>query len=115
MELSADTNDRREGAMRPSASSSAHRHSGKSAAAALPNRLPVGASYVVEGRSGKNGRFQVSSRYVVLPGGRRINVPADFGQAGALPRPRASRTTRRVEIARPAAKKVLGRTGTTHR
>ncbi len=43
----------------------------------LPQRFPVGASYVVEGYGGDDGDLRVIARYVVLPGGRRINVPAD--------------------------------------
>jgi hypothetical protein len=46
----------------------------------LPKRFPVGATYVVEGRAGARGQLLVSSRYVVLPGGRRIDVSADFGK-----------------------------------
>ena len=45
----------------------------------LPKRFPIGAKYVVEGRGGKDGNLRVVSRYVILPGGRRINLPADFG------------------------------------
>jgi hypothetical protein len=41
----------------------------------LPHRFPVGATYVVEGYGGEEGHLRVISRYVVLPGGRRINVP----------------------------------------
>jgi hypothetical protein len=41
----------------------------------LPHRFPVGATYVVEGYGGEDGDLRVISRYVVLPGGRRINVP----------------------------------------
>jgi hypothetical protein len=41
----------------------------------LPRRFPVGATYVVEGYGGEDGDLRVISRYVVLPGGRRINVP----------------------------------------
>jgi hypothetical protein len=44
----------------------------------LPQRFPVGATYVVEGYGGGEGNLRVISRYVVLPGGRRINVSADF-------------------------------------
>src|ERR1700691_2953328 len=42
----------------------------------LPRRFPVGATYVVEGFGGAEGDLRVIARYVVLPGGRRINVPA---------------------------------------
>jgi hypothetical protein len=41
----------------------------------LPHRFPVGATYVVEGYGGEDGDLRVISRYVVLPGGSRINVP----------------------------------------
>ena len=41
----------------------------------LPHRFPVGATYVVEGYGGEDGDLRVISRYVVLPGGCRINVP----------------------------------------
>ena len=42
----------------------------------LPSRFPVGATYVVEGVGGAEGYLRVIARYVVLPGGRRINIPA---------------------------------------
>jgi hypothetical protein len=42
----------------------------------LPRRFPVGARYVVEGYGGEKGNLRVIARYVVLPGGRRINIPA---------------------------------------
>ena len=41
----------------------------------LPHRFPVGATYVVEGYGGEDGDLRVISRYVVLPSGRRIDVP----------------------------------------
>ena len=44
----------------------------------LPRRFPVGATYVIEGYGGEEGKLRVIARYVVLPGGRRINVPADL-------------------------------------
>ena len=40
----------------------------------LPRRFPVGAKYVVEGYGGDEGDLRVIARYVVMPGGRRINV-----------------------------------------
>ena len=43
----------------------------------LPERLPIGATYVVEGRGGAEGNFRTIARYLVLPSGQRINVPAD--------------------------------------
>jgi hypothetical protein len=39
---------------------------------------PVGAKYVVEGNGGEEGNLRVIARYVVLPGGRLINIPADL-------------------------------------
>ena len=42
----------------------------------LPRRFPVGAKYVVEGSGGEEGNLRVIARYVVLPSGRRINIPA---------------------------------------
>ena len=41
----------------------------------LPRRFPVGAKYVVEGYGAAEGQLRVIARYVVLPGGRRINLP----------------------------------------
>jgi hypothetical protein len=49
----------------------------------LPKKFPVGATYVVEGSGGEDGHLRVFSRYVVLPGGRRINIPADLGQSAS--------------------------------
>jgi hypothetical protein len=46
----------------------------------LPRRFPVGAKYVVEGYGGEKGNLRVIARYVVLPGGRRINVPTSLSQ-----------------------------------
>jgi hypothetical protein len=59
----------------------------------LPTRFPVGATYVVEGYGGEEGNFRVIARYVVLPGGRRINVPADLSSP---PAPRALAFRRRT-------------------
>ena len=49
----------------------------------LPRRFPVGAKYVVEGYGGEEGNLRLIARYVVLPGGRRINVPADLTNPAA--------------------------------
>jgi hypothetical protein len=45
----------------------------------LPKRFPIGTTYVVEGRGGEHGDLRVYSRYVVLPGGQRINLAGDSG------------------------------------
>jgi hypothetical protein len=58
----------------------------------LPER-PVGATYVVEGFGGEEGNFRVIARYIVLPGGHRINVPADLSSPLA---PRAAAFRRRA-------------------
>jgi len=43
----------------------------------LPKRFPIGARYVVEGRSDAHDMLRVLSRYVLLPDGRRIDVPVE--------------------------------------
>jgi hypothetical protein len=63
----------------------------------LPRSFPVGARYVVEGYGGENGDLQVSSRYVVLPDGKRINLLADGSTASA---PAPTRRTARGEVGR---------------
>jgi len=67
----------------------------------LPKRFPVGTTYVVEGRSGEDGHLRVSSRYVVLPGGRRINIPADLG-GPAWPHARRPRNPAANQSQKPA-------------
>jgi hypothetical protein len=70
--------------------------------ARLPRRFPVGTRYVVEGRTGAKGLFQVSARYVVLPNGRRFDLPAKAASGGSrarrrrhgFPRQRAEHTVR---------------------
>ena len=96
---------KREGVMHLSASHKPNR---------LPKRFPIGTTYVVEGRGGDEGHLRVFSRYVVLPGGRRINLADDFGGnfAGpASPRTTSSRTSRtELKIggkAPPAGRKKL--------
>jgi hypothetical protein len=81
----------------------------------LPKRFPVGATYVVEGRGGEDGHLCVVSRYVVLPGGQRINVPSDPGQPLGL-NAHARRHKRARSRARPshlATKKNTQKAGTT--
>jgi hypothetical protein len=69
----------------------------------LPEQLPVGASYVVEGYGGESGNLRVISRYVLMPDGSRINVPADFG----LPAPRRRSSRRRNRLQRKAKSRPL--------
>jgi hypothetical protein len=40
----------------------------------LPKCLPVGTVFVVEGRPGVDGDLRVSSRYLIVPGGGRIDL-----------------------------------------
>jgi len=57
----------------------------------LPERFPVGTTYVVEGQGGEHGQLLVSSRYVVLPGGQRIEIAADCGKSSLCSRGRSRR------------------------
>lgn len=57
----------------------------------LPKHFPSGTVYVVEGRGGEDGRLQVSSRYLILPGEGRIDLLSrsaraqlDRGQSGRI-------------------------------
>lgn len=83
----------------------------------LPTRFPVGTRYVVEGRGGENGELRVFSRYVVLPGGRRINLPNDLGTQTRARRARHGQAKSSMEPERgpTRAKKNLVGGGTTRR
>jgi hypothetical protein len=75
----------------------------------LPKRFPVGAKYVIEVRSGvEHGESHVLSRYVELPGGRRINVPADLNRS---PSPRALSARRLAAKPRTKPSKVTAAPG----
>lgn len=86
----------------------------------LPKRFPVGTTFVVEGRAiaadGKNNEnLRVFSRFVVLPGGRRIDLG---GEAMAPTRRRRARSRNRQRAASRAsggAKKIVTERGTTLR
>ena len=81
----------------------------------LPKRFPVGARYVVEGRGGEDGDLRVFSRYIVLPGGQRINVPSDLSKFGAMSvhAPRVKRGSSRARRSRTTMKKNMRGAGTT--
>jgi hypothetical protein len=81
----------------------------------LPKRFPVGVRYVVEGRGGEDGLLRVFSRYIVLPGGQRINVPSDLSKFGAMSvhAPRGKRVRGRARPSRTATKKIMRSAGTT--
>src|SRR6476469_1320807 len=81
----------------------------------LPEQLPIGASYVVEGYGGETGHLRVTSRYVLLPDGRRSKVPADFALPAARRRAARGRNRwQRKAKSRPLAtgKKILAERGT---
>ena len=67
----------------------------------LPRRFPVGAKYVVEGYGGEKGNLRLIASYIVLPDGRRINVPADLSQPAS---PRALAFRRRSNSKRSQTK-----------
>jgi hypothetical protein len=52
----------------------------------LPKSFPVGAVYVVEGSGGDYGQLDVSARYVIMPGGKRIDVTAKPREAASVRR-----------------------------
>jgi len=86
----------------------------------LPKRFPVGTTFVVEGRviaanAKNNGDLRVFSRFIVLPGGRRIDLGGD---APAVTRSRRARNRTRQNAAPRAsagAKKIMNERGTTIR
>ena len=85
----------------------------------LPKRFPVGSTYVVEGRGGEAGHLRVFSRYVVLPGGRRITLADDFGGQALSPARRCSSSQSESQAQNSAkrrsgrAKKIMAGAGTT--
>jgi hypothetical protein len=86
----------------------------------LPKRLPVGTTFVVEGRTvpancKNNQHLRVFSRFVVLPGGRRIDLGGDATGLTRGRRPR--RRSRQSAVTRASAnnKKIISEPGTTLR
>ena len=41
----------------------------------LPSRFPVGTKFVIEGKPGREGQVQVSSRYLEFPDGTFFPLP----------------------------------------
>lgn len=85
----------------------------------LPKSFPVGAVYVVEGKGGERGRLDVSARYVVMPGGKRIDVAAKRRESATAP---GRRHLRLISSGRPSirpkefshgSKKFLAAAGTS--
>jgi hypothetical protein len=89
----------------------------------LPKRFPVGTTYVVEGRGDPDGHLCVFSRYVVLPGGERINLGGELGAAAPLrnrrtrscgPRATPKRVAHRAgKRGAERTKKIIATAGTT--
>jgi hypothetical protein len=77
----------------------------------LPKRFPIGTTYVVEGRAAADGLFHVSARYVLLPTGRKVSLPAtpiaNLGSAPSIvprrPRPAQRRSRTRADATRLGA------------
>jgi hypothetical protein len=88
----------------------------------LPKRFPVGTTFVVEGTSSdddKNEHLQVISRFVVLPGGHRIDLGGD-PPGPARSRRIYGRIRGRAPPQRPASvkktgKKIISERGTSLR
>jgi len=88
----------------------------------LPKRFPVGTTFVVEGRTiaadGKNNeQLRVFSRFVLLPGGRRIDLGGDAAAStsGRRARARGRRRQSANSRASAASKKIVTERGTTLR
>jgi len=83
----------------------------------LPRRFPVGATYIIEGYGGETGRLRVTSRYVLLPDGRRIDLAADFGMRAPPRRFRRGNLRQGQVKSGPAMrrKKILAQGGTGSR
>jgi hypothetical protein len=89
----------------------------------LPKRFPVGTTFVVEGRTiaadGKNNKnneqLRVFSRFIVLPGGRRIDLGEDATALTRSRRPRRRTRQSATPRASAGAKKIVSERGTTRR
>ena len=84
----------------------------------LPKRLPAGTVYVVEGRGGQHGNLRVSSRYVLMPNGQKVEISAELSRTqavrAALRRPFGSknRSVSRSKTISVTAKKFVLISGT---
>jgi len=86
----------------------------------LPKRFPVGTTFVVEGRTiaadGKNNeQLRVFSRFVLLPGGRRIDLGGDAAASTSGRRARGRRRQSANSRASAGSKKIVTERGTTLR
>jgi hypothetical protein len=86
----------------------------------LPKRFPVGTTFVVEGQTvagddDNNRQLLVFSRFVVLPGGRRIDLGPVSGGSSRVRRTR-NRTPQTPQRRRSSgSKKIVTGGGTTLR
>jgi hypothetical protein len=58
----------------------------------LPSRFPVGTRYVIEGQPNQQGELQITSRYVVLPNGTKLELRVDGSDPEGARRVRVRRT-----------------------
>jgi|HubBroStandDraft_4_1064222.scaffolds.fasta_scaffold153494_1 hypothetical protein len=77
--------------------------------ASVPRRLPVGATYVVEGYGGGEGKLRVIARYLVLPDGNRINLRGELSQQASGSAPRAQTARRRSHSKQSSPKRRSAR------
>ncbi|RAI34101.1 hypothetical protein [Rhodoplanes serenus] len=63
----------------------------------LPRRFPVGTRFVVEGEPDRHGILRIVSRTVVMPSGRRYDLPAQpGGEPSGRPPPASGGLRRRA-------------------
>jgi hypothetical protein len=58
----------------------------------LPTRFPVGTRYVIEGQPNQHGELQITSRYVVLPNGTKLDLRVEGSGPEGTRRVRVRRT-----------------------
>jgi hypothetical protein len=63
-----------------------------SAVSRLPSRFPVGTRYVIEGEPNQYGELRVTSRYVVLPDGTKLELRVEGSEPEGTRRIRVRRT-----------------------
>lgn len=71
----------------------------------LPSRFPVGTRYVIEGEPNQQGVLQITSRYVVLPDGTKLDLRIDGTDPEGTRRVRVRRT--RSYSPRPARRRSI--------
>ena len=86
----------------------------------LPKRFPVGTTFVIEGRTvagddGNDRQLQVFSRFVVLPGGRRIDLGLVSGGSSRIRRTGSRKPQTQQRRRSSGSKKIVTGGGTTLR